>query len=100
MLTTAAYSFMQAQWAEAISHENEKLHQLSELQRGIIADLQRQGGAPDLAAAEAPAGPRRDTRSHSAMHAEHPSEVNSPVRGHGFLTEDGSDVVLQTRRIE
>ena len=77
---------MQAQWAEAISHENEKLHQLSELQRGIIADLQRQGGAPDLAVAEAPAGPRHDSRSHSAMHAKHPSEANSPVRGLGTLT--------------
>jgi hypothetical protein len=42
----------QAQWAQAISTENEKLHQLCELQRGIIGGLQQ----ATAAAAQAQAG--------------------------------------------
>lgn len=40
---------MQAQWAEAVIHENEKLHQLSDLQKAIITQLQK--GASEAAAA-------------------------------------------------
>ena len=44
---------MQAQLAEAVTHENKKLHQLTDLQKAIIRDLQRgrdTGGAAATAA--------------------------------------------------
>ena len=32
---------MQAQWAQAVRHENEKLHQLTDLQKAIVSSLQK-----------------------------------------------------------
>ena len=31
---------LQAQWAQAVAHENEKLHQLTNLQKAIVSSLQ------------------------------------------------------------
>ena len=87
---------MQAQWAEAISHENEKLHQLSELQRGIIADLQRHI-APDQAVPRGPAELQGVTQSYHALHTAHPCHANCLVRGRVHLLKD-SGVLLYSKQ--
>lgn len=52
MVTLFPFS-VQAQWAEAVTHENEKLHQLIEMQRAIINDLQRGNSVASPVANEA-----------------------------------------------
>ena len=75
--------YAQAQWAEAISHENEKLHQLSELQRGIIADL-RAHSAPNQVKHSAPSGATlwHSVSPQSALHAEHPNREDRLAHEH------------------
>lgn len=40
---------VQAQWAQAVTHENEKLHQLTGLQGAIVASLQEGHASADAA---------------------------------------------------
>jgi hypothetical protein len=45
MAVNAELVHVQAQWAEAVTHENQKLHQLSDLQKAIITELHKGRGA-------------------------------------------------------
>ena len=57
----------QAQWAQAVVHENEKLHQLTNLQKAIVSSLQAGHKATSAAVR------RADELAHTSQHAQRDS---------------------------
>ena len=54
----------QAQWAQAVAHENEKLHQLTNLQKAIVSSLQEEHKATSAAVR------RADELARTSQHAQ------------------------------
>ena len=57
----------QAQWAQAVAHENEKLHQLTNLQKAIVSSLQEGHKATSAAVR------RADELARTSQHAQRDS---------------------------
>ena len=58
---------VQAQWAQAVTHENEKLHQLTGLQKAIVSSLQDGHRTADAAVR------RADELARTSQHAQRDS---------------------------
>ena len=58
---------MQAQWAQAVRHENEKLHQLTDLQKAMVSSLQKGHRTADAAVK------RADELARTSQHAKRDS---------------------------
>ena len=58
---------LQAQWAQAVAHENEKLHQLTNLQKAIVSSLQEGHKATSAAVR------RADELARTSQHAQRDS---------------------------
>ena len=72
MLTGSFHSLthamtLQAQWAQAVAHENEKLHQLTNLQKAIVSSLQEGHKATSAAVR------RADELARTSQHAQRDS---------------------------
>lgn len=90
MVTLSPFS-MQAQWAEAVTHENEKLHQLIEMQKAIITDLQ---GGNSVAS---PMASQAQDLSKMALAAKGMSQEACELRKK-LLSRTGHAKVLQSSR--
>ena len=89
---------MQAQWAEAVTHENEKLHQLTDMQKAIIHDLQ--GGV----SVASPVVSQAQDLSEKALSAKGVSQEACQLRasllshtGHARVRPDGARWITDER---
>jgi hypothetical protein len=78
----------QAQWAEAVTHENEKLHQLTDLQKAIVGSLQDGHRSADAAVR------RADELARTSQHAKRDSAEASKLHS-SLVLQHGHAKVLQ-----